>query len=124
VLGSQLIGYLQVAAVEFLNFCLEASARNGGALPVLVAHNASFDKRMLLHMCWQAGLDVPSEWRTLCTLQVVQQLKKGKPLEVLKNLPDMKLGSLAAAFGCGLLIRLRAPMRWLNCSYVDNLRKP
>jgi DNA polymerase III epsilon subunit-like protein len=91
-----------VAAIDFLHFCLKASESNGGALPVLVAHNAGFDNRMLLSMCWQAGVDVPSEWRALCTYVVADQLKKQRSPAFLQ-VPNLKLGTLATAFGCAFV---------------------
>lgn len=87
---------------QLLRFCLDVSQRNGGAVPVLVAHNARFDNNMLLSACWQAGMDVPDTWRTLCTHQAVQQMKRDVAPPLLLDLPNTKLGSLAVAFGCAL----------------------
>jgi DNA polymerase III epsilon subunit-like protein len=91
---------LQVVVAHFLQFCHDVSAANGYRRPVLVAHNANFDNRMLLNSCWQAGIDVPSEWGSLCTLKLAQHLKAAQQLGV----PNCKLGTLAKAFGCAAVL--------------------
>ena len=86
---------------RFLSFCQDVSEANGNAHPVLVAHNASFDNHMLLNNCWQAGIDVPAQWGSLCTFQTARALADVLPAETqAEYMPNCKLGTLARKFGC------------------------
>ena len=97
---------------RFLQFCHEVSAANGGARPVLIAHNASFDNGMLLNSCWQAGVDVPSQWGTLCTYKAVALLDKTLAPPALQKM-SKKLGNLAHLFGCASACCLElVDLRW------------
>ena len=84
---------------RFLEFCLDESDANGGAVPVLVAHNSNFDNGMLLGDCWQSGLHVPPQWRSLCTFRMAKRAEKSCCPE-LASLRGLNLGSLAKHFGC------------------------
>lgn len=90
---------MQVGVAQFLEFCLDASEAHGGAVPVLVAHNMTYDNGMLLAGCWQSGLNVPPEWRSLCTWRMAKSMGKS-----FTELSDLKktLGALAMHFGCAL----------------------
>lgn len=66
---------------------------------MLVAHNSNFDNGMLLGDCWQSGLHVPPEWRSLCTYRMAKRVAQVACPE-LTALPNMSLGTLARHFGC------------------------
>lgn len=99
---------LQIGLAQFLEFCLKASEANGGAVPVLVAHNSNFDNGMLLGDCWQSGLHVPPQWRSLCTFRMAKRLAQACPQ--LAALPTLSLGPLARHFGCAPVPALPACM--------------
>lgn len=96
---------VQVGLAEFLDFCQNASEANGGALPLLVAHNNRFDHSMLFNNCWQAGIRVPSTWLSLCSYQFALGMKKRLPHSELPS--SCTLGTLAKHFGYA------ARLQWL-----------
>lgn len=98
---------LQVGLARFLEFCLDTSEAHGGAVPVLVAHNSNFDNGMLLGDCWQSGLHVPPQWRSLCTYRMAKRIAQVACPE-LTSLPNMSLGTLARHFGCARTASLHA----------------
>ena len=81
---------------EFLSFCQDVSEANGNARPLLVAHNSMFDNSMLLRNCWQAGIQVPGSWRSLCTLKVAKGLAQDSPRFTIEN---NQLSTVAKYFG-------------------------
>jgi hypothetical protein len=95
---------VQVGLAQFLEFCLRVSEANGNALPMLVAHNSSFDNPMLLMSCWQSGIQVPSTWLHLCSWK----LAKGVPQLQELGLENNKLGVLSTHFGCVLCMQTSA----------------
>ena len=96
VLGLHVDPRFQVALAEFLDFCLRASEANAGAMPMLVAHNSSYDNGMLLSGCWQAGIQVPRCWMSLCSCALSKGVAEARPD---LGIVDHKLGPLAAQFG-------------------------
>lgn len=91
---------MQVAFARFLRFCHDQSVAAGGAVPLLVAHNARFDYGILLNNCWQSGIEVPRQWRNLCSYTTVKRMKRVHSPPELEGLHNLKLGTLAKAFGC------------------------
>ena len=80
-----------------MEYVLDVSERNGNALPILVAHNATFDVKVLLLACWRVGMDVPSCWHVGDTYRVVksialQERKEGRcdPFALAKAIREAK----------------------------------
>ena len=94
---------VQVAFARFIRFCYDESVAAGGAVPLLVAHNARFDNGILLNNCWQSGIEVPRQWRTLCSYTAVKRMQSQVGPPLLQGLGNLKLGTLAKAFGCAAL---------------------
>jgi DNA polymerase III epsilon subunit-like protein len=89
---------VQVGVAKFLDFCLRVSEANGGAVPMLVAHNSAFDLYMLHTLCWQSGLHVPHAWRSLCTYKIARHMSAQVPS--CASMTAFSLGELAQRFGC------------------------